>query len=129
MIRLVQKKHPHLSYSKIRRVYEREGFSLYRRLKRRVKQEPANPITIPLIANEEWAMDFMSDSLKCGRKFPTLNVIDHFNRSCKGMVVAYSLPALSVTEQLERIIEAHDKPKRMRTEMGRSSVAKSFSCG
>ena len=66
VIRLVQKKHPHLSYSKIRRVYEREDFSLYRRLKRRVKQEPANPITIPLIANEEWAMDFMSDSLKCG---------------------------------------------------------------
>ena len=53
VIRLVQRKHPHISSSKIRRVYEKEGFSLYKRLKRRVKHQPDNPITIPVVANEE----------------------------------------------------------------------------
>lgn len=40
----VQKKHPHMGASKIRRVYEKEGFSLYKRMKKRRIDNPANPI-------------------------------------------------------------------------------------
>lgn len=126
VIRLVQKKHPHIGSSKIRRVYEKEGFSLFKRLKRRVKHQPENPITIPLAANEEWGIDFMSDALENGRKFRTLNVIDHFNRSCKGISVAFNLPALKVTELIDRMIEAHGKPKRIRTDNGPEFRSKRF---
>ena len=35
VIRLVQKKHPEMGSFKIRRVYEREGFALNKRLRRR----------------------------------------------------------------------------------------------
>lgn len=126
VIRLVQKNHPHISSSKIRRVYEREGFSLYKRLKRRVRQQVANPITIPLKANEEWAMDFMSDMLENGRKFRTFNVVDHFNRSCKGIYAAHSLPAIRVVEFMERIIEKQGKPKRIRTDNGPEFRSKRF---
>ena len=31
----VQKKHPYMGASKIRRVYEKEGFSLYKRMKKK----------------------------------------------------------------------------------------------
>lgn len=126
VIRLVQKKYPHISGSKIRRVYERAGFSLYKRLRRRVKHQPANPLTIPLVANEEWAIDFMSDSLESGRSFRTLNVVDHYNRACKGIVAAFNLPAYQVTTQLERIIEIHGKPKRIRTDNGPEFRSKRF---
>jgi putative transposase len=34
--------------SKIRRVYEKEGFSLYKRMKKRRIDNPANPIEVPL---------------------------------------------------------------------------------
>lgn len=126
VIRLVQKKHPNIGSSKIRRVYEKEGFSLYRRLKRRLKQQIANPITIPLKANEEWAMDFMSDVLENGKKFRTFNVVDHFDRSCKGIFVAYSLPASRVVEFMEQIIEKYGKPKRIRTDNGPEFRSKRF---
>jgi putative transposase len=53
VIRLVQSKHPHMGSSRIRRVYERYGFSLHRRLKRRVSHHPSNPIVVPLQAGEE----------------------------------------------------------------------------
>jgi hypothetical protein len=37
VIKLVQRKHPEMGDSKIRRVYENEGFSLSRKLRRRIK--------------------------------------------------------------------------------------------
>ncbi len=64
----VQKKYPGIGAAKIRRVYEKEGFSLYKRMKKRRIDNPANPIEVPLAANVEWAMDFMSDSLASGKK-------------------------------------------------------------
>gem|GEM_PF-5443385 len=66
VIRLVQKQYPFLGSSKIRRVYVKEGFSLSRRMRRRTKDHPANPILVPLQRNEEWAMDFMCDVLENG---------------------------------------------------------------
>lgn len=44
----VQKNHPYLGSSKIRRVYEREGFSLFKRMKKKRLDNPANPIEVPL---------------------------------------------------------------------------------
>lgn len=32
--------------------------------------------------NEGWAMDFMSDSLYCGKRFRALNIIDESTRGC-----------------------------------------------
>lgn len=105
--RLVQKKYPHLGSSKIRRVYVKEGFSLTRRLRRRVKNNPANPIMVPFKRNEEWAIDFMCDVLENGRRFRTFNVIDYFNREALGIEIDFSTPAKKVTAFLDRLIEWH----------------------
>jgi len=102
VIKLVQRKYPEMGDSKIRRVYEKEGFSLSRKLRRRIKDNPANPITIPLKPNQEWAMDFMSDALESGRKIRTLNIVDHFNRQCKGLEVDFNLPARRVIEIVDQ---------------------------
>lgn len=51
IIRLVQKQHPYLSASKIRRVYVKEGFSLMKKPRRRLKNNPANPIIIKGVAS------------------------------------------------------------------------------
>jgi putative transposase len=72
----VQRRYPEISESRIRRVYQNEGFSLYKRLRNKRLNNPANPIEVPLDKNVEWAMDFMSDSLANGRKIRTLNIVD-----------------------------------------------------
>lgn len=97
IIRLVQRQHPYLSASKIRRVYVKEGFSLMKKPRRRLKNNPANPIIIPLQRNEEWAIDFMCDILQNGRQFRTFNVIDHYNRQALGILNAISIPARRAT--------------------------------
>jgi putative transposase len=114
----VQKKHPHLGASKIRRVYEKEGFSLYKRMKKRRFDNPANPVEVPYAPNIEWAMDFMSDSLANGKKFRTLNIIDQYNRKCLEIAISYSLPARKVIEILQRVIDEYGKPLGIRTDNG-----------
>lgn len=126
VIKKVQAKHPEWGSSRIRRVYENEGFALHRKLRRRIKDNPENPISIPLEPNIEWAMDFMSDALACGRKFRTFNVVDHFNRRCLGITIDHSLPAIRVIQSLERIIESIGKPQSIRTDNGPEFRSKRF---
>lgn len=126
VIRKVQKAHPALSGSMIRRVYQKGGFSLFKRMRKRRPNQPANPIDIPLEPFEEWAIDFMSDSLVNGRSFRTLNVIDHFNRACMGIYISTSIPAKHLTTQLEQMIELNGKPQRIRTDNGPEFTSKHF---
>ena len=126
VIKIVQKRHPHLTASKIRRVYEQEGFALTKRLRRRIKDNPKNPIPLCFAPNEEWGIDFMSDALANGRKFRTLNVIDHFHRACVGIKASRTLPARVVIEHLEILIEKCGVPGRIRTDNGPEFRSKLF---
>jgi len=126
VIKLVRKKNPEYSHSQIRRVYEQYGFSLSKRLRRRIKDNPANPIEIPFARNEEWAMDFMSDALFDGRKIRTLNIVDHFNRECIGIKIGFNIPARVLIGYLEQRIEIHGKPARIRTDNGPEFRSKLF---
>ena len=126
VIRLVQRKHPEIGSYRIRRVYEHYGFSLSRKLNRRIKNNPANPIKIPLEKNREWAMDFMSDALANGQRIRTLNIIDHYNRKCTGLKISLNFPAQVLINELEKVIEKHGKPKGIRTDNGPEFRSKRF---
>jgi putative transposase len=122
----VRKKHPEMGASKIRRVYENEGFSLWKRLKKRRFNNPANPIEVPLKANVEWAMDFMTDVLTNGNKFRTLNIVDQYNRKCLCIEIKPSLPSWRVINALEQTIEKYGKPKGIRTDNGPEFTSNRF---
>lgn len=126
VIKLVRKKYPQYGQSQIRRVYEQYGFSLTKRLRRRIKDNPANPIEIPFSRNQEWAMDFMSDALIDGRKIRTLNIVDHYNRECIGIKIGINIPARILIGYLEQRIELHGKPVRIRTDNGPEFRSKLF---
>lgn len=126
VIKLVQKTKPEIGSSSIRRVYEQYGFSLFKRMKKRVVYNPSNPIVIPTAKNDEWAIDFMSDVLSNDKKIRTLNVIDHYNRYCIGINVRHNYPAIRVIETMERLIEEYGTPKRIRTDNGPEFTSKKF---
>jgi putative transposase len=126
VIRLIQTQQPAIGSSRIRRVYERYGFALTKKLKRRVKDNPKNPIAVPLARNIEWGMDFMSDALIDGRRIRTLNIVEQYNRECLGIRVAHSITAKSVIEFLEQRIEIHGKPISIRTDNGPEFTSKAF---
>ena len=126
VIPLVLKKDPKQSAFRIRRVYTQSGYSLFKRPRKRIANNQPNPAQVPLMANEEWAIDFMYDSLVTGRAIRSLNIIDPFNRVCKGIYIKHSFAAKSLIESLEQAIEKHGKPKFIRTDNGPEFISKAF---
>ena len=67
-------------------------------------------MAIPQGPNQRWSLDFVSDSLSCGRRFRILNVIDDFSRECLAAVVDTSLSGERVARELDRIAEMRGYP-------------------
>lgn len=126
VISMIRKDRPEMSAGRIRRVYVQQGFSLYVRPRaRRIKTAP-KPAVIPLTSNVEWAIDFMHDSLWDGTQLRSLNILDPYNRECKGLFIEKSFPATKVIQYVERVIEAYGKPAYIRTDNGPEFTAKKF---
>ncbi len=60
----------------------------------------------------------MCDSLFCGRRFRTFNVVDDFNREVLAIEVDLNLPAPRVIRVLERAIAWRGYPKKLRMDIG-----------
>lgn len=125
VIALVQRTQPYSS-SRIRRVYEQQGYALHGKPTKRMPRIKANPAFLPLKENIEWAIDFMHDVLESGRQVRSFNIIDPFNRLCKGMFINYSMPAKRVINLLEIAIECYGKPASVRTDNGPEFISKRF---
>jgi putative transposase len=65
-----------------------------RKSKKRLPTRNPEPLAMPATLNQSWSIDFMSDSLFCGRRIRTLNVVDDFNREALAIEIDLSLPAL-----------------------------------
>lgn len=65
----------------------------------------------------------MSEALRDGRRFRTLNVLDDYNRQALGIDVDYSLPAKGVIRFVEQLIESYGKPTCLRCDNGWSATA------
>ncbi|EGU32216.1 ISxcC1 transposase [Vibrio sp. N418] len=68
-------------------------------------------------------MDFVSDALKCGRRFRTLNIVDDFNREALAIEIDLNLPALRVIRTLERLIAWLGTPSKIRVDNGPEFIA------
>ena len=60
----------------------------------------------------------MSDSLRNGCRFRTLNIIDDFNRKVVDIEADFSFPSTSVISILRRAIHEYGKPAKIRTDNG-----------
>jgi putative transposase len=67
-------------------------------------------MAIPQNPNQRWSLDFVSDSLACGRRFRMLNVIDDYSRECLACVVDTSLSGRRVVRELGAVAERRGLP-------------------
>ena len=102
------------NHKRVYRVYCLLNLNKRRRRKRQLPSRNPEPLAVPGMANQCRSMDFMSDSLFCGRRFRTFNVVNDFNREALAIEVDLSLPALRVIRQLERITAWRGYPGKLR---------------
>lgn len=115
-----------MNHKKVYRIYREENLSVRRTKRKRIKSAQRENVLTPIFPNEQWAMDFMSDSLACGRKIRTLNVVDLFTRECLAIEVDTSLSGLRVTRVLERLLESKGVPKSITIDNGTEFTSKVF---
>ena len=63
-------------------------------------------------------MDFVSDSLFCGRRFRTFKVVDDFNRETLAIEIDLNLPAPRGIRVLERVVASRGYPSKLRMDNG-----------
>jgi putative transposase len=106
------------NHKRIWRIYRHLGLNLPRRKKKRLPDYIRQPLPKVTAVNQIWSLDFMSDVLRDGRRFRTLNVLDDYNRQALGIEIDFSLPAKRVIRLLEQTIESHGKPQCLRCDNG-----------
>jgi putative transposase len=111
------------NHKKIHRIYREMGLNLRVKPKKRLPSRDPHPLVTPNEANTSWSLDFMSDSLACGRPFRTLNIIDDFNREALWIEVDTSLPAERVIRVLDMLALWRGYPKQIRTDNGPELVS------
>jgi putative transposase len=111
------------NHKRVYRLYCALNLNKRRRGKKRIPSRFPEPLAVPANMNQSWSMDFMSDSLFCGRRFRTFNVVDDFNREALAIEIDLSLPSQRVIRVLERIIASRGYPTQLRMDNGPEFVS------
>ena len=108
------------------RVYKLMRFNKRSKLKKRLPARVKQPLITPDLPNQTWSMDFVSDSLECGRKLRVLNILDDFDRSAIAQEISISMPAERVIRILEKVIWLKGKPEAIRCDNGPEFISNKF---
>lgn len=115
---LLKKEGMQINHKKVFRLYQELGLKVRRRGARKrglgVRLEQIK-VAAP---NQRWSLDFVQDTLQCGRKIRMLTVIDDYTRECLEIAVDRSLGGERVKRALERLMELRGKPKAIRSDNG-----------
>lgn len=114
------------NHKRVYRVYKLLKMNLQKRVRKRLPMRVKTPLIVPSSANQIWSIDFMSDTLRCGRRIRTLNIIDDYNREALCLHINYSIPAYSLITKLEEIIHYRGKPMQIRTDNGTEFTSNTF---
>lgn len=106
------------NHKRVYRLYSQLNLNKRRRGKKRLPTRYPEPLAVPATANQSWSIDFMSDSLFCGRRFRTFNVVDDFNREALAIEIDLSLPAQRMIRVLDRIVAWRGYPQQLRMDNG-----------
>lgn len=106
------------NHKRTERIYKEENLSL--RTRKRVKR-PSHARIVqagPAGPDEQWAMDFVSDSLMGGRRIRILTIADLWDRSSPALEVDMSLPGVRVVRALEKLRLQGRLPQRIKVDNG-----------
>jgi putative transposase len=106
------------NHKRVYRIYCELKLNMRRRGKRRLPARNPEPLAVPVQANHCWSMDFMCDSLQCGRRFRTFNLVDDFNREALAIEIDLNLPSQRVVRVLERVVAWRGYPNKLRMDNG-----------
>ena len=114
---LLSRRGQEVNVKRVYRLYVEEKLMVRRKKRKRLVRERAVEPRL-LRANQEWAMDFITDGLATGRMVRILSVVDAYTRECLALEADTSLGSGRVTRVLERLIGERGRPENVRSDNG-----------
>jgi len=111
---------------RVLRVYRSLQMKLRRKSKKRIPARTKDPLHVPLVLNDTWSMDFMSDALTNGRRIRIFKVIDDASRESLAVYANYSISAERVIEVLQEVVIERGYPQMIRVDNGPEFISKAF---
>jgi putative transposase len=93
-----------INHKRLFRLYREEKLSVRKRSGRKRALGTRAPMLVPLLPNQRWSMDFVSDQFTDCRRFRVLTVIDDCTRECIALVADTSLSGRRVARELNQLI-------------------------
>ncbi len=107
-----------VNHKKVYRLYTAAGLKVRRRSGRKRAIGARLAMVLPIRANQTWALDFVSDSFICGRRFRLLAVVDAFTKENLLSIADTSLGGARVARELTQLIKVYGKPERIVSDNG-----------
>jgi putative transposase len=89
-----------VNHKRLFRLYREEKLSVRKRGGRKRALGTRAPMLVPLMPNQRWSLDFVSDQFTDCRRFRVLTVIDDCTRECIALVADTSLSGSRVAREL-----------------------------
>lgn len=75
-----------VNHKKLFRLYREEKLSVRKRGGRKRAIGTRVPMVVPMLPNQRWSLDFVSDQLTDGRRFRVLTIVDDCTLECLALV-------------------------------------------
>lgn len=114
-----------VNHKRVERLYRDNGLALRRKKRKRILRAAVRqPLTCG--ANQEWALDFVSDVMASGRQLRVLTIVDVHTRQCLALEADTSIGSMRVIRVLEQLIEERGCPQRVRSDNGPELTSRAY---
>lgn len=115
---LLRREGHQVNHKRLFRIYREEKLAVRRRGGRKRAMGTRAPMLVPMLPNDRWSLDFVSDQLTDGRRFRVLTVVDDCTRECLALIADTSLSGLRVARELETLIASRGRPRMIVSDNG-----------
>jgi putative transposase len=107
-----------VNHKKVQRLWREEGLRVpQRRRRKRAGTSTATAVTADA-PNRVWAVDFQFDATTDGRPIKIVSIVDEHTRECLGGLVARSITADVLADELDRLAAVRGYPAVLRSDNG-----------
>jgi putative transposase len=117
-----------VNHKRLFRIYREDRLMVRKRGGRKRALGTRAPMLVPLVPNDRWSLDFVSDQFACGRRFRILAIFDDCTRECLTAVADTSLSGQRVARELDLLLAARAKPKTIVSDNGTELTSNAILC-